>query len=90
MEYCRRYVVSGLVQGVGFRYHSQSQARGLALSGWVRNLPDGKVELMACGGLDQLDRFYAWLLHGPPSARVDDVEFEDIDRDDTQIGFSIR
>ena len=90
MEHWRRYLVSGLVQGVGFRYHAQKQARSQALIGWVRNMPDGKVELKAGGRLDQLDQIHAWLSHGPPSAQVTSVEVEETEPDDTLKGFSIR
>lgn len=90
MEYWRRYLVSGLVQGVGFRYHAQKQARSQALIGWVRNLPDGKVELKAGGRPDQLDQLYAWLSHGPPAAHVTAVEVEETESDAQLKGFTIR
>lgn len=90
MEYCRRYLVSGVVQGVGFRYYTQKQARSLTLVGWVRNRSDGTVEIEARGRRDQLDQMYAWLLHGPAAARVTGVEAEDIEQDEAQTDFSIR
>lgn len=90
MEYHRKFVVSGIVQGVGFRYHTQDQARRMGLTGWVRNLPGGTVELMACGTRDQLDNLHAWLSQGPPAARVDTVETEEMEPDDSLTGFSIR
>lgn len=63
--------ISGRVQGVGFRWHSQWQAERLGLRGWVRNLSDGDVELWAEGDEPALDALARWLAHGPPAARVD-------------------
>ncbi len=66
-------LVSGRVQGVYYRASTQEAARGLGLRGWVRNLPDGRVELEAEGPDDAVQRLIDWLRVGPPSARVDDV-----------------
>ncbi|MGH8874634.1 MAG: acylphosphatase, partial [Acidimicrobiia bacterium] len=60
-----RVVVSGLVQGVGFRATSCLVARRLGLTGWARNLPDGRVEVLAQGPEEDLARFRAWLREGP-------------------------
>ncbi|MDR1252677.1 MAG: acylphosphatase [Treponema sp.] len=68
--------VSGRVQGVGFRYTCYNEARRLGLSGWVRNEPDGDVEVWVEGGDEKLDRFLQWLHRGPPGARVDYVNAE--------------
>jgi acylphosphatase len=65
MRVARRYVVSGRVQGVGFRYFTQDTARREGLSGVVRNLPDGRVEAVAEGDHASLERFEAALRHGP-------------------------
>lgn len=70
----RHVWVSGLVQGVAFRYHTRVLARELGLRGWVRNLPDGRVEVWAEGERAELERLVAWLRHGPPSAQVSGVE----------------
>jgi len=67
-------VVSGLVQGVFYRQSAVDEARSLGLDGWVRNLPDGRVEAEAEGERDRVEAFVAWCRRGPPSARVDDVE----------------
>jgi acylphosphatase len=67
-------VVSGLVQGVFYRASSEAVARELGLSGWVRNLPDGRVEAIAEGPRPALERFLAWCERGPEHARVDRVE----------------
>lgn len=67
-------VVTGRVQGVSFRYHTQNTATRLDLVGWVRNLPDGSVEVLAEGSRDKLEELAKWLSKGPPFARVDRLE----------------
>jgi acylphosphatase len=67
-------LVEGRVQGVGFRYSCYAEARRLGLSGWVRNTPEGDVEVRAEGIREKLDEFLAWLHRGPPGARVDRVK----------------
>ena len=67
-------IVHGVVQGVNFRYHTRRQARALLLDGWVRNLPDGAVEVLAEGPRDQLDALLCYLHHGPPAAQVTHVD----------------
>lgn len=71
-----RFTVSGQVQGVGFRYSAQAQARRLGLSGWVANRADGAVEGLASGPADRLEAFRGWLQRGPPAARVERVDWE--------------
>ncbi len=90
MDICRRYIVSGVVQGVGFRYHTQRQGQGLGLSGWVHNRADGDVELLAYGEPDRLEQLYNWLLRGPSMARVSGVRVEEMEVDEELAGFSIR
>ena len=63
--------VSGIVQGVGFRWFVREKARRLGLSGWVRNLPDGSVEVIAAGDDGQLQLLKEELRRGPPGAVVD-------------------
>jgi len=75
----RRYVVAGRVQGVGFRYHTREMAWQCAITGRVRNLANGTVEVVACGTREHLEGFEHWLRHGPPLARVDDLCVEAID-----------
>lgn len=74
MTTAMRCLVSGRVQGVAFRANARRQALALGLTGWARNLPDGRVEVVAAGAPDALDAFAAWLTHGPALARVDAVE----------------
>ncbi len=65
--------MTGLVQGVGFRWFVRERARRLALAGWVRNAPDGSVEVAASGTPESLAAFRRALLEGPPGARVDEL-----------------
>jgi acylphosphatase len=71
-----RILVAGRVQGVGFRYSASGKARSLKLSGWVRNLEDGGVEIFAEGPEETLSRFAEWLRDMGPPARVDRLEVE--------------
>ncbi len=72
----RRALVSGSVQGVGFRHYTKVRARELGLGGWVRNLPDGRVEAWLEGPEDVVQAMIDWLRRGPTSARVTDVAIE--------------
>ena len=77
-----RFVVSGRVQGVFFRASTRAEALRLGLGGSARNLPDGRVEVVASGADEALSALERWLWQGPPSARVEDVAREAIaDRD---------
>lgn len=67
-------VIRGRVQGVYFRASAVREAKRLGLTGWVRNRPDGAVELVAEGEEDQVKDFLAWAQHGPSTARVDKVD----------------
>ncbi|HEY0233124.1 MAG TPA: acylphosphatase [Dokdonella sp.] len=71
-----RFLVSGLVQGVFYRASTKTRALELGLSGFAKNLPDGRVEVVASGDAAALDRLHAWLRQGPPAARVAAVEHE--------------
>jgi acylphosphatase len=66
--------ISGIVQGVFFRANTQEIAKSLGLIGWVRNLPDGRVEIIAEGIKERLENLISWCQKGPPGARVDDVD----------------
>ena len=74
---CRHFWIKGRVQGVFYRASARDQAKLLGLSGWVKNLDDGRVEAVACGTEAQLADFEAWLQEGPPMARVDSVDVKD-------------
>jgi acylphosphatase len=85
----RRYVVSGRVQGVGFRYFAYATASRDGLHGWVRNLVDGRLEAAAEGDADAMDRFEQALRHGPPGARVERLEIEHTVPNQQDTGFEI-
>jgi acylphosphatase len=73
----KRYFVSGMVQGVGYRYFARTVARRLGLSGYVRNLRDGRVEVYAIGAPDNLEVLRKELERGPQASRVSSVDAED-------------
>lgn len=74
---CFKAWVHGRVQGVGFRYSTQAEARTLGVLGYARNLDDGSVEVLAWGEAEQVDALIAWLkVGGPRSARVEKVLVE--------------
>ena len=73
MTGCRHFVISGRVQGVYFRQSTLEIAQQLDLTGWVRNLPDGQVEVMAQGSIDSLAELEQWLHVGPTMAKVSAV-----------------
>jgi acylphosphatase len=69
-----RYIVKGRVQGVGFRWFVQREAAQLGLRGWVRNTPEGDVEVLAAGTQEQLRELHASLQRGSRGSRVDRIE----------------
>ncbi len=81
-EVCRRYIVSGRVQGVFFRASTASVAHRLGVRGRARNMPDGNVMVLALGPESAVDELGEWLRHGPPSAQVADVQQTDQQMDD--------
>jgi acylphosphatase len=74
----RRYVVSGEVQGVGFRWFVHRHAARLRLSGWAQNLPDGRVEVVASGPEDALEELEELLRQGPSRADVSALEITNL------------
>ena len=89
----RRFVISGRVQGVGFRYFVQSAAVRESIRGWVRNLDDGRVETAAAGEPDAMERFERAIRQGPPASRVDRVDVDEtypLSTRDAMPGFHIR
>ena len=82
--------VEGLVQGVGFRAYTKRIADSYGLRGWVRNLPDGRVEILVEGDDEVLGYFIRDILKGPPAARVERVEIIKEVQDEPIYTFDIR
>ena len=82
-------IVRGLVQGVGFRYYAEAQARQLGLGGFVRNRSDGTVEAEIEGADDAVAEMVAWLRTGPRSANVESAQVIDL-AEHGEASFSIR
>jgi acylphosphatase len=82
--------IRGRVQGVYFRQSAREQAERLDLRGWVRNLPDGDVEAVAEGPFDAVEAWVRWSHHGPPAARVDAVQVQDLAPEGAPPGFEVR
>jgi acylphosphatase len=83
-----RFLVTGEVQGVFFRASTRNEALRLKLRGYARNLPDGRVDVVACGDAAAVDELEQWLWQGPPAARVDDVVRSEYG-DDVPAGFAV-
>ncbi|NWF79246.1 MAG: acylphosphatase [Chloroflexi bacterium] len=90
MELVRaRVVIAGRVQGVGFRAHTRDRARAAGVEGWVRNLPDGRVEAVFEGTRPAVQRLVTWCYSGPNSAMVEKVEIQWEPATGKEGGFSI-
>jgi acylphosphatase len=83
-----RFFVTGKVQGVWFRAATREQAERFALSGYARNLPDGRVEVLAVGEEGAILALERWLWQGPPQARVEEVSRESAEAEVTR-GFHV-
>ena len=90
MLVARRLLVSGRVQGVGFRFFVEARAAAEGLHGWVRNLPDGRVETWLEGDVESVERVQSAVHRGPAGAHVDDVAVEVVPPSGRATGFSIR
>jgi acylphosphatase len=90
MRVARRFIVSGRVQGVGFRYFAQDAARREGLHGYAANHADGTVEVKAEGEVEALERFERALRQGPSRSRVERVTIDEVAPDQGNTGFSIR
>ena len=93
MELTRKHVfVTGKVQGVGFRWSAHSRAKELGLTGWVRNLPDRRVELCFQGEQGAVNEMEDWCRSGPPNFRVKvtGISVSDEEPVDGETGFDIR
>ena len=87
-----RVFVSGLVQGVGYRYSTMNQAKYFGLGGWVRNLPDGRVEAVFEGSKKAVEGMIDWCSRGPTSATVSELvwEYEDPEGDSLRDRYASR
>jgi acylphosphatase len=83
-------IVSGRVQGVSFRAATAKEARALGLTGWVRNMPDGRVEAIFEGSRDKIEEMLAWCRKGPPAARVSGLEIVYEKPGEALAGFAVR
>ena len=86
----RRFLISGRVQGVGFRWFAHDAALREGVTGWVRNLPDGRVEAHVEGDADAVTRVERALRSGPPGARVQTVNVDTEDATGAYKDFSIK
>jgi acylphosphatase len=89
-EVAVRGTVEGRVQGVGFRWSTVRQAQRLGVAGWVRNLIDGRVEVLVQGSEAAVAAMRRFLETGPPASRVVAADLRDVDPDPELTGFSIR
>ncbi|MCK5877576.1 MAG: acylphosphatase [Candidatus Marithrix sp.] len=83
MNICKRCFVNGRVQGVAFRYYTQRQAQRLGITGWAHNLADGRVEVLAYGDSEAINKLCLWLNRGPILAHVTEIKCQ------TEIDFDI-
>ena len=90
MRVSRRFVIAGRVQGVGFRWFTHDAAAREGVHGWVRNLADGRVEVVVEGDAESVDRVEAAVRRGPSHARVEGVEVEEQAPSGRITGFEIR
>ena len=81
MRICKRCLVSGRVQGVFYRASTAEHARELGVTGYAKNLADGRVEVLACGDEEAVRELYEWLRQGPPAAKVERVDISDAELD---------
>ena len=81
MEVTKHLIITGRVQGVGFRFYMERKARALGVTGWVRNRRDGSVEAVVQGTTGAVEAMIAWARRGPPSAVVAEVRVTDASGD---------
>lgn len=87
---CVHLLISGRVQGVFYRASAHEEGRRLGLVGWVRNLPDGRVEAVAQGHEKDVDAFVEWCRNGPPLARVTKIDITEKNLETDLTDFAIR
>jgi acylphosphatase len=82
---CKRALVAGRVQGVFYRATAAQRARELGIRGYANNLPDGRVEVLACGEASTIDAFLKWLWTGSSASKVTAVQVEELDAAAVQL-----
>jgi len=90
MQVARKYVISGRVYGVNVTASTETQAAVEGLHGWVRNLADGRVEVLFEGDMEEVNRAEAKLRRGPAGARIEDVMVDDVAPSGRATGFNVR
>ena len=90
MKIAKRCFISGKVQGVFYRASTAERARALGLIGYAENLPDGRVEVLACGEEAKVRDLIDWLWKGPPAAKVTGVDVQEADAAHVPADFSTR
>jgi len=90
MKVCKRCFVSGRVQGVFYRASAAERASMLGVTGYAKNLPDGRVEVLACGEEAAVKELCGWLWQGPPNAKVERVEIGDAEIGEMPVQFKTR
>ena len=83
-------IISGRVQGISFRHYAKEKARLYGISGWVRNLITGQIEIFAQGSNPQLDMFMEWCGHGPEGCEIDDIDTSEHPLEEDLDEFDIR
>jgi acylphosphatase len=79
MNICKLFIVSGKVQGVWYRAATQQKTLSLSITGHAKNLPNGRVEVLACGADDSVAELEQWLWQGPPQAEVQSVDDNEVE-----------
>ena len=85
-----KILASGRVQGVYFRMFTQNKAKQFGIKGYARNLPDGRVEIIAEADNNSIEKLIQWCHKGPVTARVDHVEMTELESDEVFTSFEIR
>ena len=90
MKVCKHCLVSGRVQGVFYRASTAERARELGVTGYAKNLADGRVEVLVCGEEEAVRELCGWLRRGPPAAKVESVEIDDMRLEEMPTEFKTR
>lgn len=89
MKQAYEILIYGKVQGVFFRHNTKKKADELGIEGYVKNMPDGSVKIVAMAGNDNMQEFLDWCRKGPSSAEVDDIEYSKVSADKGYDGFKV-